>query len=276
MDGFIIDTNKNVSNFVNLDTVMPRFLNVPTDGTFKRTAQHLITTNMWEAFVQYKGLSMPVISGDNVLETEIPNANPYRSKPSNPKTDMLPIVSISFLEILDFLDFINEYYGKPKPYLSGYLGNDFWIWTNPFAADWDKLNEDIHEEVVSEFQMKPFCNTFPNEDGTFTIQDYRTGPTFKASTLDQYKIYSEDGHKHPGSDDLNEIAWTSEQLKQLGISNAPVMTKKPNAYGVYDLLSYLWKTYLPQIPPVMTKENFTDPVNKAVTEKYPELIEYFK
>ena len=88
-------------------------------------------------------------------------------------------------------------------------------------------------------------NYTPNEDETIeeniTQDEYASG--FRLPTLEEWEYAAEGGenYKYAGSEDLDKVAWYSDNSDN---RTHPVAQKMPNGYGLYDMLGnideWLW------------------------------------
>lgn len=74
------------------------------------------------------------------------------------------------------------------------------------------------------------------------ILNNETGLRFRFPTKDEWETAAYGGAEsmgflHPGSDNLDEVAWYCDKSQQLH----PVKEKKPNEIGLYDMLGNVWE-----------------------------------
>lgn len=74
---------------------------------------------------------------------------------------------------------------------------------------------------------------------TGTIKQLPTNG-YRLPTVDEWKFAAKGGehYKFAGSDDLNEVAWWG---KNSFVTYHPVAGKKPNGYGLYDMVGNVWE-----------------------------------
>ncbi len=74
---------------------------------------------------------------------------------------------------------------------------------------------------------------------TGTIKQLPTNG-YRLPTVDEWKFAAKGGehYKFAGSDDLNEVAWWG---KNSFLTYHPVAGKKPNGYGLYDMVGNVWE-----------------------------------
>lgn len=163
-----------------------------------------------EEFSKYATMVKIPDAGIEMMSTEVTQELyewEINDNPSRRKGKKLPVECVSWYAAIYFCNALSEKLGyEPVYYVNG-------------VSD------------VTEWEYVPHIGN--RIEGKIGVNKYANG--FRLPTDEEWEYAKNGGenYKYAGSDNLNEVAWTKNNSRD---KTHPVAKKKPNGYGLYDML----------------------------------------